>query len=135
MAHAHSDEITRVESFGSWKLWLGLLTPPLVWITHLVAGYSTEEWFACAPSTTEVGELVGLSVHQFIVLITVVAAALVVATTLIALSCRRRLSAESDGSNRAHWMATVGVMNGVLYLMIILGGAAPLLLNVCENSP
>jgi hypothetical protein len=135
MDHAHSEKITKLETVESWKLWVGVLVGPLVWITHLVVGYSTEEWFACSPSATSTGEIVGLSVHQFIVVITIVAAALVTAAGAIALSSRRQLTAQDDAPNRGRWMATVGVMNSVLYLLIILGGAAPLLLDVCETSP
>ena len=138
MAHAHAngEEITRVETVDTWKLWIGLLVGPLVWITHLVAGYSTEEWFACSPSTTTPGELLGMSVDLFIIIITVGAAAITVWAGLTALSCRRKLTADDEGSSRPLWMATVGVMNSALYLVLILGGTAPaLLLTVCEKSP
>ena len=136
MEHAASEQITRRESIGSWKLWFGVLTGPLVWITHLVVGYSTEEWFACSPSSTHPGELLGLGVHTFVVAITILAAGITVVSGLVALSCFRKLkSVVGDESGRARWMATVGVMNAVLYFLLIIGGTGAILLSVCENSP
>ena len=135
-SHAASEEITRAETAGSWKLWFGVLGGPLIWITYLVVGYSTEEWFACSPSATDVGQLLGLSVHQFIIVITVITLAVTIASGLVAYSCLKRIpKTGSDEIVRARWMATVGVMNAVLYLLLTVGGAAVLLLNVCETSP
>jgi hypothetical protein len=136
MNHAASEEITRLESIKSWKLWFGVLAGPLIWLTHLIVGYSTEEWFACSPSSTHPGEMLGVGVHTFVVLITVIAAAIIAVSGLVAVSCRRQLaSVAGTESVRARWMATVGVMNAVLYFLLIIGASAPILLDVCERSP
>jgi hypothetical protein len=134
---ATPQEISRSESIGSWKLWFGALGGPVAWLTHLVVGYSTEEWFACSPSATDVGEILGLSVHQFVIIITVAAALVAAASGVVSFSCLRRIpSATGDESRRARWMAVAGIMNSVLYLLIILGGTAPaVILDICETSP
>jgi hypothetical protein len=132
-----AEEISRSESKGSWKLWFGALGAPTAWITHLVVGYTTEEWFACSPSVTNPGEILGLTVQQFAVIITVIAGTVAVAAGIVSLSCLRRIQlTETPESRRAKWMAIAGIMNSVLYLLIILGGTAPaLILDICETSP
>jgi hypothetical protein len=132
-----AEEITRSEGIGSWKLWFGTLGAPAAWITHLVVGYSTEEWFACSPSNTSPGEILGLTVQQFIIIITVVFAFVAAAAGLVSFSCLRKIqAADNTESPRARWMAIAGIMNSVLYLLIILGGTAPgIILDICKTSP
>lgn len=137
-AEAHVREITRREAAGSARLWFGVLAAPIAWTLQLLATYSLEEWFACAPSTHAEGEVLGMSVGAVASLITTALAAVAVAGLFVSLGCRRALrrSAESDVDQRARWMALAGIFNSVLYLgIIVVSYGPPLLLDVCETSP
>lgn len=137
-AEAHVREITRREAGGSARLWFGVLAAPIAWTLQLLATYSLEEWFACAPSTRAEGEVLGMSVDGMALSITTVLAGIAVAGLLVSLGCRRALrrSGASDVDQRARWMALAGIFNSVLYLVIILVSyGPPVLLDVCETSP
>jgi hypothetical protein len=60
----HVRDITRQESRGSTALWFAVLGSPLAWGGHLLLNYSLEEWFACSPSATDRGEILGFTVDQ-----------------------------------------------------------------------
>ena len=139
MAAESAAQITRRESVGSWALWFATLAPPAAWATQLIVNYSLEEWFACAPSTQERGEILGLGVRPVALVVTTALAALAVAGLLVAFSCLRRLRAVDDPSGtteRARWMAIAGVFNGILYGIIILASyGPPLLLDTCTSPP
>jgi hypothetical protein len=132
-----AEGISRRESVGSLKLWFAVLGAPLAWLTHMVVGYSLEEWFACSPSTSEAGKIVGLDVRTFVLIFTGAMALVAVAAGVAAVTCLRKIKAqESEESLRPRWMAIAGIMNSVLYLLIILGGVAPaLILETCQRSP
>lgn len=131
-----AEEISRSESVGTLTLWFAVLGAPAAWLTHMVVGYSTEEWFACSPSTTSPGEVLGLDVRTFVVVLTTAMALVAVAALLAAVSCMRKIGPADDTNRRPRWMAIAGIMNSVLYLLIILGGLGPaLILDVCERSP
>jgi hypothetical protein len=55
----------------------------------------------------------------------------------VAWSCYRKIRADGDeATTRARWMALAGIMNSILYLIVILASfGPPLLLDVCEVSP
>jgi hypothetical protein len=132
------EEITRRESRGSLLLWFGLLAPPLAWAVELTLNYSLEEWFACAPSTQELGEIVGLSVDAFALIATTVLTALSAAGLAVAIHCHRRLRTtnDSDAYDRARWMALAGILNGILYTtIIVVSYAVPLILDSCRTTP
>lgn len=134
---APAKEISRRESIGSVSLWFAVLGAPLAWITHLAVSYSLEEWFACSPSTSEAGEILGLDVRTMALIITAALALVALAAGVAAVSCLRKITgSEDDGNSRPRWMAIVGIMNSTLYLFIILAGIAPpLILNACQRSP
>ena len=137
-AHAQAERISRRESVGSWRLWFGVLAAPIAWVVELLANYSLEEWFACAPSTRSRGEVMGLGVDTVALIITSVLAAVAVAGLLVSLGCRRALRASTEGNTdqRARWMALAGIFNSALYLVIILVSfGPPVLLDVCRTSP
>jgi hypothetical protein len=136
-AEAEAKRITRAEGLGSAGLWFGVLGGPIAWVFHMVIGYSLEEWFACSPSTTSPGEILGMDVRSIAILITIVFGAVATAAGLVALRYLRRAPGPRDeGSMRGRWMAVVGLMNSGLYLLIILGGFGPaFILQVCEVSP
>jgi len=129
--------ISREEGIGSAALWFAVLGAPVAWVVHLVSGYSLEEWFACSPSNTAPGEVLGLSVNTVALIITIACGLVAASAGLVAWRCWRR--AADDGAataQRVRWMAIVGLMNSGLYLLAILGGLGPaLILDVCEVSP
>jgi hypothetical protein len=140
MAHRAETEarrISREEGLGSAGLWFGILGGPIAWVLHLLIGYSLEEWFACSPSATTRGEVLGMDVRSVTVLITIVFGTVAAAAALVALRYLRRAPRPGDeGPMRVRWMAVVGMMNSILYLLIILGGLGPaFILDVCEVSP
>ncbi len=125
-------EITRRETRGSFLLWFGVLGAPLAWAAQLVLNYSLEEWFACSPATRTRGLVLGLEVDLVATVITGVLAAVALAAGLVSVRCLRSTEAGTPGS-RVRWMAVVGVMNSVLYLIIILFSfGPPLIIGTCE---
>lgn len=116
-------------------LWFGLLGAPSAWAIQLTLNYSLEEWFACAPSTTDVGRVLGASVPTVALIVSGVLGMVAVLAGLASLSCYRRFTSTS-GSTRELWMARAGIMNSILYLVIIVASfGPPLLLDVCRVSP
>ena len=127
-----------MRTHGEAGLWFGVLGGPVAWVTQLVLTYSLEEWFACSPATTDRGEVFGLGVTTVAVLITAILTVVAVASGLVALGCYRKL--QNNGADeirsRARWMAVAGMMNSVLYVIIILASfGPPALLGVCEVTP
>ena len=119
-------------------MWFGLLGAPAAWTIELLSGYSLEEWFACSPATTTEGLILGVSVRSLAIVIPVATAGVAVLAGLVAAGCLRRISSEPDDhvTQRARWMALAGVLNSVLYgLVIVTSLVAPLLLDVCATTP
>ena len=134
---APAQEISRAETIGSWRLWFAVLGAPLAWLTQLVLAYSLEEWFGCAPSTTDVGEVLGVGVRTAALVVTAAMAAVAIAAGAAGWSCLRKAPrvADDDG-RRVRWMAIAGLMNSILYgLFIVVAIVPPLVLDVCETSP
>ena len=133
---ATAREITKQESRGALALWFGVLTGPLAWSLHLGLSYMTEDFISCAPGSSTKGEILGASVESAViainsVLVLITAIALVVAIV----SWRRSRTSGGDAfGGRPRWMALVGIMNGVLFgLIIVLGFVPPLVLDVCRS--
>lgn len=122
---------------GSWLLWFGALGAPAAWSVQLLLNYSLEEWFACSPSATRTGEVVGLQVPTAALLTSGALMLVAIAAGLVSVSCYRKIGDDSgEVTSRARWMALAGIMNSVLYLIVILASfGPPLLLDVCEVSP
>ena len=137
-SEATAREITKRESRGSWLLWFGVLGAPFVWMLQLVINYSLEEWFACSPGSADAGQVLGMSERTFATGVTIALASVALLSLIVAISCYRRLrpGPGDDVSSRARWLSLAGVLNGILYLAIILPSLAPpLILRVCESSP
>lgn len=122
---------------SSGLLWFGVLGGPVAWTTQLIVNYSLEEWFACAPSTTAQGEVFGLGVPTTALIVSAALTAIAVAAGIVSLRCYRNIQANGDEVvTRQKWMALAGIMNSVLYLIVILASfGPPLLLDVCQVSP
>jgi hypothetical protein len=134
----HVRDITRQESRGSTALWFAVLGSPLAWGGHLLLNYSLEEWFACSPSATDRGEILGFTVDQVSWTLNSVMALTAAAAGLTALASWRKLKRASDGDSleRSQWMAFAGIVEGAIFVgAILLGYLPPLLLDTCAVSP
>ena len=122
---------------SSAALWFGVLGAPAAWTMQLIVNYSLEEWFACAPSTSATGEVLGLRVPAAAIIVSAILSGVAVAAGVVAFSAYRRIRTNGDEvATRQRWMALAGIMNSVLYLIVILASfGPPLLLDVCEVSP
>lgn len=131
-------EISRRESVGSLLLWFGVLGSPSAWALQLVVNYSLEEWFACSPSASEEGQILGVGVDTFATVVTSTLALVALAALVVSIACYRRLGRTGDGDvpQRARWMALAGIFNGVLYtLMIVVSYGPAAILDVCRTTP
>jgi hypothetical protein len=130
--------ITRQETWGSVALWFGVLGSPLAWAGHLYLNYSLEEWFACSPSATDRGEILGFTVDQVSLSLNSLTAAAAAVAGLVAFRCWRKAcrATNGDSTERARWMAFAGTVEGAVFLpMILLGYLPPLLLDTCATTP
>jgi hypothetical protein len=123
-------------------LWFGVLAGPVLWFFQLYVNYQWEEVLACSPANTEPGEVLGLDVRTWILLVnTVVTAVTLVALAMAVRNYRRTGPAEEGGVRTtehhrsvAHWMAFAGIANSVLFLLLMVGQyGPPLLLNRCQT--
>ncbi len=141
-----SVDISKDEGRRSLKLWFAVLGSPLAWVGHLVGNYSIEEWFACSRGAKKQGELLGLSVDTAVLLLNTAMLAVAALSGLVALRCWQSLRAAAgdeggdegvdDSTDRARWMAFAGMVEGALFVGIILLGYLPtLFLGTCETSP
>jgi hypothetical protein len=133
---------TRTLPSRSVALWFGVLAAPVLWVVELYVNYQWEEVLACSPATTEPGSVLGISVRTWITLVNVVATAGALAALAVALRCYRRTGATEAAGVRttddhrqvAHWMALAGVLNSVLFLLLIVVGYAPaIVLEPCQT--
>jgi hypothetical protein len=112
----------------SWRLWFAVLAGPLLWVSQLWVNYQWEEVLACSPATTHPSLVLGIEVRTWILLVNTVTAALTLVALAVALRCYRRTRGEA-----AHWMATAGVINSILFLFLIVVGYAPaIMLRPCQ---
>lgn len=135
---ADAKAISKREAGGSAVLWFGVLGGPTAWVIQLAINYSLEEWFACSPGTGTAGIILGFRVPAIAVSVTGVLAALAFAAGIASVACYRktRRAGNDEISARARWMALAGIMNSILYFIIIVASfAPPALLRVCESSP
>ncbi|HWC11128.1 MAG TPA: hypothetical protein VG455_07895 [Acidimicrobiales bacterium] len=143
-----AEEISKDERRRSVVLWFGVLGSPLAWVGHLGVNYSLEEWFACSESAHEQGEILGVGVKTVSVLFNTAMLTLAVLSGLAAYTCWKKLRGQNgEGQNggdqdgddqmeRARWMAFAGLVEGALFVGIILLGYLPALtLDVCETVP
>ena len=141
-----SVDISKDEGRRSLKLWFAVLGSPLAWAGHLGINYSIEEWLTCSRSAKEQGEFLGLSTDTLVLLINTAMLAVAALSGLVALRCWQSLRAaagdeggedgEDDTAERARWMAFAGMVEGALFVGIILLGYLPsLIIGTCETSP
>jgi hypothetical protein len=135
-SHETVEAITRRESRGSIRLWFGLLAPPTAWATQLIVNYSLEEWFACSSSSSDSGSVLGVSVGSIALVTTSVLLAISLLGLAISFGCYRRSQDTDEVSSRARWMALAGILNGILYTILIVASyGVPLILESCRTTP
>jgi hypothetical protein len=137
LEHA-AEEVSKEERRGSVLLWFAVLGSPIAWVGHLGIGYSLEEWFACSESAHEEGHILGFGVKAVSVFVNSAMAGLALLSLLAGLSCWRKLKGKEGDERlqRAQWMAFAGIVEGALFLFIILLGYLPALtLHTCETTP
>jgi hypothetical protein len=130
--------VTRQESRGSAALWFAVLGSPVAWVGSLALNYPLEEVFACAPATTDRGEILGFSADAVSWTLNSLMVLLAAAAGLTALASWRRLRRATDGDRleRSRWMAYAGMVEGAIFLAaILLAYVPPLLLDTCTTSP
>ena len=134
-----AESISRREARGSALLWFGVLGGPVAWVTQLALNYSIEEWFACSPGTGTTGIVLGFRVPEVAFAVTGLLAVVALAAGIVSISCYRKIRTRNGSdeiAGRARWMAIAGIMNSILYFIIIVASfGPPILLRVCETSP
>ena len=116
----HPNVISRQESIGSLALWIAVLTGPLAWSAQLAVGYMIEDVIACAPAAQQTGAVWGLTVPIWILLLNGVLLGATLAAGLLAYRCLRDLrDDDTTPGRRATWLARVGVINSILFALII----------------
>jgi hypothetical protein len=98
----------------AFLLWLGVLAPPMAWATQLVVGYGAEEADCSAGSGSFDGS-------HAVTVWTSVSAGVVTLASLVAAGWLWRETRERpvDKRGRVPFMASVGVLNGLLFLGLI----------------
>jgi hypothetical protein len=123
-------------------LWFGVLAGPVLWAGQLYVNYQWEEVLACSPANTHQGEVLGLDVRTWILLVDTAVTAVTLVALAVAIRNYRRTGPTEEGGIRtidhdtdiAHWMAFAGIANSVLFLLLIVGQyAPPLLLKPCQK--
>ncbi len=114
-------------------LWAGLLVGPTVWMVQLFSLYAIEDLVACAPASQTPGRILGVSIDPIALAITAVTAGLTIAAGIGAYAAWKRARALGREAVGYRWMGIAGIMNSVLFLLVIVIKAAPVfILGVCE---
>ena len=126
----------------SAALWFGVLAGPILWFVQLNVNYQWEEFEACSSSATDRGVVLGIGVRTLVLLVNAVITAVVLAALVGAVRRYRQTAVMEAGGVRAsehhrdiaHWMAFAGIINSVLFLLIIVVGYAPaIMLKTCQT--
>jgi hypothetical protein len=106
--------VERSSTFSSFLLWLGVLGPPAAWAAQLVVGYGAEE----ADCSSGSGSFDGS--HAVVVWLSV-GAGVVALVSLLAAGWLWRATRDRspDERGRIPFMATVGVLDGFVFLALI----------------
>jgi hypothetical protein len=121
----------------TWLLWLGLLVPLGAWMIQLFALYMLEDFISCTPGSRTPGFILGIGIRPIALGITLLLGLATIATGLSSLAIWRKMRSPSDNDHISAqgWMALAGIMNSVLFALIIfIKAAPPLILSVCQNS-
>lgn len=129
--------VPSTRAFSTRVLWFGVLAGPIAWAVQLVANFGFPEAIACAPASRTPGQIVGLGVETVIQIVNALATSVTLVALLVSYRAFRRLRAADDTpAHRARWMATAGMFNSGLFLILAATKfASPLYLGPCGVSP
>jgi hypothetical protein len=123
-------------------VWFGVLAGPVLWFFQIYVNYQWEEVLACSPAVRHPGEVLGIDVRTWILLVNTAVTAVTLLALVVSVRRYRRTGAIEEGGVRtidhdrdvAHWMAFAGIANSVLFLLLIVGQyAPPILLKPCQT--
>lgn len=125
------EAITREETRGSARLWFGMVGGPIAWAVQLGADWFLVEVVACAPATGSTGVIGGLSANLLLALLNAVLLAVAAIAGLVSRRSLRFLTRTGDSTTgqRALWMARGGVINSLVFGMLIAASYAALVLT------
>jgi hypothetical protein len=124
-------------------LWFGVLAGPVLWFAQLNVNYGWEELGACSPSNTDRGLVFGVGVRTLVVVVNAAVTVVVVAALAGSVRGYRRTGpVEAQGVRTtehqrdvAHWLALAGIVNSLLFLLLIVVGFAPaVVLRTCQTG-
>lgn len=124
------------ETRGTGSLWFGVLAAPVAWFTMLLVDYALEEVIACTPGAGFAGAILGLDVRAVILGVNAVLLGVAVAALTVSVVRFRRLAHDEATGRVARWMAGAGIINSVVFgLVVAVGFVPPLLLDTCVVTP
>jgi ABC-type Fe3+ transport system permease subunit len=95
------------------------LVPALAWGTVLVVGSQLHENLCATGATPHRGEWFGIDARAVSITIAIVAALVTVACALVLLGLSRRSDNIESDSGARHFVATLGLVSAVFFLLII----------------
>jgi len=108
---------------------------PAAWSAFLVVSYILEDPIACAPAAGVRGQILGIGVKGIATVVSGVLGGATVLVGVLSFVWWTRLRHENS-TGRAGWMALAGVLNSVLFGIVIIVGLAPsFFLRACTPSP
>lgn len=119
------------------RLWFGVLAAPLAWSVQLVVGWALEEMIACTPGAGFSGVIWGVDVRTLILAMNAALGGIVLAALASSVRARGRLRAANHSTGEVdRWMATAGIINSVVFgILVFTGFLPPLTLEVCRTTP
>lgn len=116
-----AETITRRETRGSSRLWFGVLAGPIAWAIQLGANWFLAEVVACSPHATPIGEIASIPLHAVTMSLNAVLLAVTALAGVVSWRSLQTLRDHGDETtgHRAEWMARSGLINSVVFLVII----------------
>lgn len=113
--------ITRRETREAAHLWFGLLAGPIAWAVQLGVDWFLAEVVACSPQATPMGRIGSLPLYAVTSTLNALLLAVAAAAGVVSWRALRELRREGDPTTarRAEWMARGGVINSVVFVVII----------------
>ena len=97
---------------------------PAAWVAFIVVNYLLEDPLACMPGASVKGRILGVGVPAIAAGVSVVLAAATFAVAAASFVAWRRLR-HSNSTGRRPWMALAGVLNNLLFGLVIIAGLLP----------
>lgn len=108
---------------------------PAAWVAFIFVNYFVEDPLACMPGASVKGHVLGIGVRTIVATVSVGLAGATLAVAVMSLVMWLNLR-DSDSTGRRRWMALAGVLNSVLFGVVMLAGIAPaVMLRTCTPSP